>query len=210
MFDFLGGIFAPLREVLHLGAYSGVALGLLAGLVALVYFDPLLRPWAIRIGILVIVGYALVIFAYHSGASDVRAQWQAAEVRAAAAAQARDADTARATAEEYAPEIATRDEMIAKLNATVQAYETQLSQSKSKCAVGNHNPFVRPVPRSRVAPTRAETSACRADALRLCSFSALSRASTGDNKGVIACLVANQGLLSKPCGAIIRAHGDSR
>jgi hypothetical protein len=95
MFDFLDRLADLQSEIEHISAITGVSIGVLAALAALAWFDPLIRTIAIRLGIAVIVAYLLVIGSYHLGAVDVRAQWDAANARAATAAAARDADIAK-------------------------------------------------------------------------------------------------------------------
>jgi hypothetical protein len=90
MFEFFSDVAAAWREVEHISEWTGLSVGMLAVLGAVIYFDPTARKLAIRIAVLVFVGYWLGIYFYHLGAGDVRAQWAAANLKEAAKAELRD------------------------------------------------------------------------------------------------------------------------
>lgn len=94
MFDWVYAATSAWREVMRVSEFTGLSIGMLALLAAIVYFIPTLRGFAIRCAIAVIAGYVLAIFCYHAGASDKQAQWTAANKRVATAIVKRDADAA--------------------------------------------------------------------------------------------------------------------
>jgi hypothetical protein len=135
MVDILSGFFAAWREVLHFSELTSVAVGILAALVALGWFDPASRAFAIRVGLLVILVYGCLIYGLHLGGSDVRAQWNAANVKMAEEEKARDDSAAKATNDQFSPLIAARDKQILDLQTQVSAYEAKISKLPS-CPLG--------------------------------------------------------------------------
>src|SRR5579864_2081043 len=103
MFEVFSGIASAWREVAHISEITGLSIGVLAGLAALIYFDPLARKLAIRTAAGVVIGYGIFVFSYHLGASDKQAQWDAANTRAAAEAAARDASIEKKLETEFPP-----------------------------------------------------------------------------------------------------------
>jgi hypothetical protein len=142
MFEFFGGIFAAWREVAHISEWTGLSLGVLAAIALLVYLNPTLLKPAIGIGVAVIVGYCTLIFGYHQGASDIRGQWNAANVQAAKAAVQRDADAQKQAEAVYKPIIAAREQMIAELDQEVDDYGAQLDKA-DPCVLGDSSLWVR-------------------------------------------------------------------
>lgn len=94
MFEILDAITQAYREVAHLAEWTGLSIGIIVGLGALVYFDPALRKIAIRIAVGVICAYLLTMYAYHIGIADKKAEWDRANARAAAEIKQRDDNAA--------------------------------------------------------------------------------------------------------------------
>jgi hypothetical protein len=99
-------VFAAYREILHVGEWTGLSVGMLAGLGALAWFFPPARTLAISTGIAVVVGYGCLIYGNHTGRDDVLAEWTAANARAKAATAAADTDAQSALDAKYLPVIA--------------------------------------------------------------------------------------------------------
>lgn len=84
------------REALFVSEYTGLSIGLLVALAVLVYFDPLLRTVAIRIGIAIILAYCVLMYGHHAGVVEVQAAWDAANAQAAKQSKQRDLNEAKA------------------------------------------------------------------------------------------------------------------
>lgn len=111
MFEALSALAQAWREIAHLSAITGLSVGLLAALIALVWFDPDLRGVAIKLGIAVAIAYGSVLFGYRLGAADVTAAWNAANLRAALEAKARDTAIAHELDTAFPPAPAATDEV---------------------------------------------------------------------------------------------------
>lgn len=135
MFEFIGVIFRAWREIADVAAFTGLSVGALVGLGFLAYLDPTLRKAAIRLGILVILGYGILMYGMHTGASNVRAEWKAANIQAAKDAKARDSGTDKEIAAKYGPIIANQDKTIAALKQKVSDYERTIPLH-STCPLG--------------------------------------------------------------------------
>ena len=103
MLETLDGIAAAWREIAHISEFTGLSGGVLLGLAALFYCDPLARKLAIRTAVAVVAAYFLAIYAYHLGSADKKAQWDAANVAAAAARRDQDAANARKLQIDFPP-----------------------------------------------------------------------------------------------------------
>jgi len=135
MFEVIQGFFAAWREVLHVSEITGLSAGLLVALAALAWFDPASRAFAIRIGLMAVIAYAAMTYGLHLGASDVRAQWNAANAKLAAEAKARDDSAAKAAANTFNPTIEARDKEIAALKLMERQYEARISKTRP-CPLG--------------------------------------------------------------------------
>ncbi len=108
MLETIGSV---MREVAHLSELTGLSAGALIGLVALAYFWPPARLLAIQVAVVVVAAYGSGLYCYHLAASDVRAQWAAADAVAAADAKTRDAAIAqKLVADNPAPTSAQQQE----------------------------------------------------------------------------------------------------
>lgn len=117
MFEGIGLAFQAWREVLHVSEWTGLSVGVLAGLGALAWFFPPARTLAIGTGIAVAVGYGGLIVGNHTGRNDVLAEWDAANARAKAAAAAADVDAQKSLDAKYLPIIAALQKRAEDLSA---------------------------------------------------------------------------------------------
>jgi len=118
MLEIAGSLFDFWSEIKHLGELTGLSIGALVALAALVYFDPALRGVAIRVAAAVVLGYALSIYWYHVGSADKQLQWNAANAQAEAQAELRDKE---------APAVADADSELETLRNAVKADEEQIN-----------------------------------------------------------------------------------
>jgi len=135
MFSFLDGIARAWREIAHVSELTGLSAGILIGLAALAYLDPVVRAIAIRGAVVVAIAYGAAIVGIHVGATDVRAEWNAANAQVAKESKDRDDLAAKAAEATYGPIIAAREQEIADLNQKVSDYATKHS-GNSPCALG--------------------------------------------------------------------------
>ena len=142
MFEFIGVAFQAWREIAHIAAFTGLSVGVLVGLGFLAYLDPTLRKAAIRLAILVLLGYVILMYGMHLGSADKQAEWTAANIQAAKDAKARDSDADKAAEHKYGPLIAARDSMIASLKDKVDQYEK--GNTGKRCPLGSRALFLRP------------------------------------------------------------------
>lgn len=117
MFEGIGLALQAWREVLHVSEWTGLSVGVLAGLGALAWFFPPARTLAISAGIAVAVGYGGLIWGNHTGRDDVLREWDAANARAAAAAASDDTDAQKALDAKYLPIIAALQKQADDRNA---------------------------------------------------------------------------------------------
>lgn len=129
MFEILREIERLRAEIEHISQITGLSIGVLIVLALVIWFDPGLRKAAIRGVIAVATAYLIAIYCYALGAHDVRGQWNAANVAAAAAAKARDAAIEKALEEKYGPQQAAdqkasddeQDKILAAISAAAGA-----------------------------------------------------------------------------------------
>jgi hypothetical protein len=86
----LESFFAFMREIAHISELTGLSVGALALLAAIVYFVPTLRTMAIHIAVVVLAAYFSGLYWYGVGNADNQAKWDAANKVAAAQAAAHD------------------------------------------------------------------------------------------------------------------------
>lgn len=106
MLEGIGLAFQAWREVLHVSEWTGLSVGVLAGLGALAWFVPPARTLAIGAGVAVALGYGGLMYGNHTGRADVQLEWDAANARAKAAAATEDADAQKTLDAKYQPIIA--------------------------------------------------------------------------------------------------------
>lgn len=82
--------FDVLREIAQVVKWTGLSAGVVLALVALGYFFPFARSFAVVVGLCVLCAYGAGIYCFNKGRADVQAQWNTANAAAAAAAKARD------------------------------------------------------------------------------------------------------------------------
>lgn len=117
MFEGIGLAFQAWREVLHVSEWTGLSVGVLAGLGAAAWFLPPVRSLAIRGAIVVAVAYGALLYGNHTGRDDVLKEWDAANTRAAAAKDAADADAQKGLDAKYLPVIAALQKQADDRNA---------------------------------------------------------------------------------------------
>jgi len=127
------------HQVAAISAWTGLSIGMLAGLALLVWLDPRLLRLAIFGAILVAVGYFAEIHGNAVGLADgkaeVQAQWDQAKIDAEKQRVARDAEIAREIEAKYQPLIGDRT-AVADLQQQVSDYEKQLLAQKMAGAGG--------------------------------------------------------------------------
>jgi hypothetical protein len=122
MFEMLDWLREAHQEILHLSELTGLSVGLILGLAAIAYFDPVIRKLVVRVGAGVLLAYVVVIYGYRLGASDIRTQWKAANLAAEAAAAARDILIQKQLEAKYPPASSTQvDEDERKVLADLSA-----------------------------------------------------------------------------------------
>lgn len=125
------------RELVDLGAWTGVSAGVIALLLLVALYVPLLRLLAVALAVAVTVGYISGVYMHQVGRTEVTAEWDAANAKADAEAKARDKRIAASVKSKYGPVIASRGKTIADLHNRVAAYERELpAKTPSACALG--------------------------------------------------------------------------
>lgn len=110
-----------LSELLHLSAITGLSVSVLVGLGVLVYVDPDARRFAIRTGVVVCIAYGGSMLGYVWGAKDIKAQWDAANVREAAAVARRDKNQAILSGNDAARRVADLEAQARKDQGIINA-----------------------------------------------------------------------------------------
>ena len=125
-------VFAAWRTVLHVSEWTGISLGALAALAAVVWFEPWLLKPAIKAAIVLAVGYAGVLYGDATGRSDVHRQWDAARAAAVAAQAQRDREAEGTLALKYQPQLAALAKEADDNKEQADAYEQQLAAMLAK------------------------------------------------------------------------------
>jgi hypothetical protein len=143
MFESILTAAAVWREILHISEWTGLSIGVIVALAALVYLDPrLFKPALIAAGI-VTIAYASVMYGDHVGRADVEAQWAAARAAAIKAEEARDRVVAQQLEQKYAPQLAMLDKQAKDNKDQANAYERKImalmarSPAGSACQLGD-------------------------------------------------------------------------
>jgi hypothetical protein len=95
MFDWVTDVTEAWRQVLRVSEFTGISAGMLALLAFVVYSFPLLRSFAIRSAVVIVVAYVAIVCGDYLGALDKQAQWDAANVKRAAEEKERDDNAAK-------------------------------------------------------------------------------------------------------------------
>jgi hypothetical protein len=143
MFEVLQAIAGAWRSIAHISEWTGLSIGALAAIAAVVYLDPrVLRP-ALVVAIVILLVYFGVLYGGHVGRADVEAQWADARKAAIAAASERDAMTERTLEQKYAPRLAALEKQAADNKARADGYESRIigllakgTSSRGACALG--------------------------------------------------------------------------
>lgn len=126
MFEAGSVAFQAWREVLHVSEWTGLSVGMLAGLGALAWFVPPARTLAIAAGAAIAIAYGGLVIGNHTGRADVHAEWDAANERAKAAAAVEDADAKAALDAKYLQTQNDSAAYAADLQAQVRDYESKM------------------------------------------------------------------------------------
>ena len=126
MFEAVTAAVAAWREVLHVSEWTGLSIGALAGLGALIWFVPLARRLAIAGIVLVLVAWASLVHGDAVGRADLQQQWDAARAAAEAAQVARDAAIEQRLAQTYQPQLAELQQQADERTARGDAYEHKI------------------------------------------------------------------------------------
>src|SRR5580692_2974977 len=114
------------REILHVSEWTGLSIGMIVAIAALVYLDPrLLRPALIAAGV-VAIAYAGVMYGDHVGRADVEAQWADSRAAAAKAAQAHDRLVGVELEQKYSPQLAALTKQARDNKDQADAYERKI------------------------------------------------------------------------------------
>lgn len=124
------------REIVHVSEWTGLSLGALAGLGALIYFVPLARKLAIAAAITVLVGWACLIHGDATGRADVEAQWADARKAAIAAEADRDAMAELKLEAKYQPQLIDLQKQSDARKARSDSYERQIMALLAKSPAG--------------------------------------------------------------------------
>jgi hypothetical protein len=150
------------REVGHLAEYLGLSVGMLAGMVALFLYVPLVRKLAIVGAIAAVaLGIGLVrgeIVGHRDGKAEVQGQWDDARKAAIAADEERDRLIEQQLEAQYQPRLGELQAQAAAEKARADGYEAKGAVAKghsaaaAACELGDaadRVPVPRPAPRLR-------------------------------------------------------------
>jgi hypothetical protein len=127
------------RDVGAVVAWSGLSLGALAVLAALVYFDPKVLKFAIAGAGAVVIAYVCTLHGNKVGLADgkaeIQAQWDAARAAEIAAAQERDAMTEQDLTAKYASQL---EQLKSQLNPDSKGPDNAVANASSDgCKLGD-------------------------------------------------------------------------
>jgi|ERR1700674_1438914 len=125
-----------LHQVLRFSEWTGLGLGMLAGLVALSIYVPPLRSLATHAALALAVGYAALMYGDKVGRADVTAQWNAAIARAEKEREARDAAIHAEIEGQYRPIVAALERQVADNQREVDKDE-RAPASVDRCPLGS-------------------------------------------------------------------------
>jgi hypothetical protein len=132
----MSDLFAAWREVAHISEITGLSVGAIAALIAAAYLDPTIRKFAIRVIILLVIGYVSGIYLYHLGAKDKQAQWDEANAAADKKAAAHDAALGASIHATYMAQLAALQKQADENQQQVTEYERTL-KSTPACLLGD-------------------------------------------------------------------------
>jgi len=131
----MSDLFAAWREIAHISEITGLSVGAIAALIAAAYLDPTIRKFAIRVIILLVIGYVSGIYLYHLGAKDKQAQWDEANAAAEKIAQAHDEALGASIKATYMGQLAALQKQSDENQQQVSEYERTL-KSAAPCVLG--------------------------------------------------------------------------
>ncbi len=97
--------FSAWREIVHISEWTGLSLGALACVAALLYFEHIPLGTAVRAVVLVIAVFVSLCVGETFGAKDKQRQWDSARTSAEKAQSARDKDIELALDQKYKPQL---------------------------------------------------------------------------------------------------------
>lgn len=133
-------IFSAWREVLHISEWTGLSLGALAGLAALVYFVHIPFLTAVRIAVLIVTAYFCLLLGDAVGVRDKQRQWDAARAAAAEASKKHDADVAELLERKYRPELEQIEKQSQANKDLADGYEKKMLALLARAPAGNKPP----------------------------------------------------------------------
>ncbi len=158
MFEALEQLGAAWRTIAHVSEWTGLSIGALAAIGALVFYDPRLLKPAIGAAVLVGIGYAGVLYGDHAGRADVNAQWADARKAAISAADERDQMAEQTLQAKYGPRLDELQRQAGENKRKADDYERKLlaakvaeagkpSSSRAVCELGDAADRMRGDPR---------------------------------------------------------------
>lgn len=136
MFEALEQLGATWRTIAHVSEWTGLSIGALAAIGALVFYDPRLLKPAIGAAVLVGIGFAGVLYGDHIGRADVEAQWDDARKAAITAADERDQMAEQTLQARYGPRLDELQRQAGENKRKADEYERKLLAAMSKDAGG--------------------------------------------------------------------------
>ena len=128
MFEGLQAIAGAWRSIAHISEWTGLSIGALATIAAVVYLDPrILRP-ALVVAIVALLVYFGVLYGDHVGRADVHRQWDDARAAAEKAQHERDDKVAQDLEAKYGPQLAELE----KQKSANAALAKQAAASKAR------------------------------------------------------------------------------
>jgi hypothetical protein len=130
MFEAVEQLAAGWRTIAHVSEWTGLSIGALAAIGALVFYDPRLLKPAIGAAVLVGIGYAGVLYGDHAGRADVEAQWADARKAAIAAGIERDQMAEQQLQAKFGPKLDELQRQAADNKRKADDYERKLLTAK--------------------------------------------------------------------------------
>jgi hypothetical protein len=124
--EWFASIAAAWRTILHVGDWSGLAIGALIAGAALFYYVPAVRKLVVILAILVLVGWICLIHGDRTGRADLQAQWDAAKAAAEHAQAMRDAGIAFDLHKDYQPRLEALQRESDERKARADSYENKI------------------------------------------------------------------------------------
>lgn len=136
-------LFSAWREVLHISEWTGLSLGALVVLAALVYFVHIPFLTAVRIAVLIVTAYFCLLLGDAVGTRDKQRQWDIARASAAKAQEERDARVQKDLDAKYHPQLEELQKQSAANQEKADALQKLFDAGKgrkagSSCQLGRY------------------------------------------------------------------------